>query len=59
MTKTPLYLGYKQVPDIDLLTKIKVMIKDGKGPKKIKEEIPDMSLYNITRYYTKIKRNVW
>lgn len=59
MTKTPMYLEYKQVPDIDLLTKIKVMIKDGKGPKKIKEELPGMSLYKITRYYTKIRRGIW
>jgi hypothetical protein len=59
MTKTPMYLGYKQVPDVDLLTKIKAMIKEGKSPKKMKEELPDISLYSITRYYTKIRRNIW
>lgn len=57
--KNPLYLEHKQIPDVDLLTKIKAKIKEGKGPKKIKEELPDISLYTITRYYTKIRRNVW
>jgi hypothetical protein len=59
MTKTPMYLGYKQVPDVDLLTKIKVMTKDGMSPKKMKEELPEISLYTITRYYTKIRRCIW
>jgi hypothetical protein len=59
MTKTPMYLVHKQVPDVDLLTKIKAMTKDGMSPKKMKEELPETSLYTITRYYTKIRRCIW
>lgn len=59
MTKYPAYLEYKQVPDADLLTKIKVMIKDGKGPKQMKIELPDASLCSIRMYYSKVRRGVW
>ena len=59
MAKTPMYLGYKQIPDVDLLTKIKVMMKDGKGTKKMKEELPGISLYTIRRYYSKIRKGLW
>lgn len=59
MPRYPIYLGHKEVPDEDLLNKIKGMVKDGKGPKKIKGELPNMSLYIIGRYYTKIRRGIW
>jgi hypothetical protein len=59
MTKNPVYLERKEIPDIDLLKKIKEMMGDGKNPKKMKEELPDKSLYMIQRYYAKIRRGVW
>lgn len=59
MPRNPIYLEHKQVPDADLLTKIKGMIKDGKGPKQMKIELLDMSLYKISRYYSKVRRGIW
>lgn len=59
MSRYPIYLEHKEIPDIDLLNKIKVMVKDGKSPNKIKGELPNMSLYIIRRYYTKIRRGIW
>lgn len=59
MTKYPPYLEHKQVPDADLLIKIKAMMKDGKGPKQMKMELSGTSLYSISRYYTKVRRGVW
>lgn len=54
-----MYLISKQVPDEELLNKIRIMIKEGKSPKKIKNELQDTSLYIIMRYYTKIRRGIW
>jgi hypothetical protein len=59
MTRYPPYLEHKQIPDGDLLTKVKAMMKDGKGPKQMKVDMPNMSLYTLRRYYTKIRRCVW
>lgn len=59
MPKYPPYLIHKEIPDEQLLTEIRKMVKDGKGPKKIKDELSTVSLYIIIRYYTKIRRGVW
>lgn len=56
MSRYPIYLKNKEVPDPQLLDRIREMIKDGKSPNKIKEELRDVSLYIIRRYYTKIIR---
>lgn len=59
MTRYPVYLTSKHLPDEELLNKIRGMVKEGKGPKKIKNELQDTSLYIIMRYYTKIRRGIW
>lgn len=59
MSRGPIYLERKQVPDKDLLIKIKKMVVEGKSPKKMKIELPGMSLYMISTYYSKIKRGIW
>lgn len=59
MPRYPIYITGKQVPDEELLNKIRGMVKDGKSPKKIRDELQDTSLYVIARYYTKIRRGVW
>lgn len=59
MSRAPAYLTYKEVPDELLLNRIRDMVKDGKSPKKMKNELSNVSLYIIRRYYTKIKRGVW
>ena len=59
MTREPVYLKNKEIPDEYLLNKIKEMVRDGKSPNKIKRELPDKSLYMIRRYYTKIIRGIW
>jgi hypothetical protein len=59
MTREPAYLNNKEIPDEQLLIKIKEMVKDGKSPNKIKNEMSDISLYIIRRYYTKIKKGLW
>jgi len=59
MSRAPAYLIYKEVPDEQLLNKIKEMVKDGKSPKKIKSELSNTSLYIIRRYYTKIRKGIW
>lgn len=59
MSKYPIYLINKQVPDKELLDKIRVMMKEGKGPKKIKDELQNTSLYTIREYYSKIRRGIW
>lgn len=59
MSRGPTFLEHKQVPDEDILRRVKTMIKDGKGPKKMKEELPGMSLYTINTYYSKVKRGIW
>lgn len=59
MTRTPLYLTNKEIPNEQLLNKIREMVKEGKSPKKMKSELSNVSLNTIRRYYTKIKRNVW
>jgi hypothetical protein len=69
MSRYPVYLTAKEIPDQKLLNVIKKMIKEGKGPKKIKEELsneessneelPNISLYSIRRYYTKIRKGTW
>ena len=59
MTRAPLYLTNKEIPNEELLNKIREMVKEGKSPKKMKSELSNVSLYIIIRYYTKIKRNVW
>lgn len=59
MTRGPAYITNKEVPDKNLLIKIKEMVKDGKSPNKIKIELPDKSLYTIRRYYTKIRKGMW
>lgn len=58
MSRNPAYLGHKEIPDEELLNKIKAMMKDGKGPNKMKPELPN-SLYIIRRYYTKILKKLW
>jgi hypothetical protein len=59
MTRNPFYLEHREIPDVDLLKKIKEMVKDGKNPRKMKEELPEKSLYMIQRYYSKIRRGSW
>lgn len=59
MSRIPVFLVSKEIPNEQLLKKIKGMVKDGKSPKKIKSELPDTSLYIIYRYYTKIRRGTW
>jgi hypothetical protein len=59
MPRYPVFFEHKEIPDADLLSEIKKMIKDGKGPKMMKIELPDRSLYSIRRYYTKIRRGIW
>ena len=59
MTRHPMYLTIKEVPDEQLLNTIKEMVKDGKSPKKIKSELSTVSLYIIIRYYRKIRRGIW
>jgi len=59
MSRAPEYLINKQIPDQQLLNKIKGMVKDGKSPKKIKGEMSNVSLYTIERYYTKIRKGIW
>ena len=59
ISRHPIYLEHKEVPNEDLLNKIKEMVKDGKSPKKIKGELSNTSLYIIIRYYTKIRRGTW
>jgi len=49
----------REIPDEKLLNKIKEMVRDGKTPKKIKCELPEISLYAIKRYYRKIRRGIW
>ena len=55
----PVFLVNKEVPDEQLLNKIKEMVKEGKSPKKMKSELPNTSLYIIYRYYTKIRKGLW
>lgn len=59
MTREPSYIKNKEIPNEELLNKIKGMIKDGKSPNKMKADLPDKSLYIIRRYYTKIIRGLW
>ena len=59
MSRAPAYLINKEVPDEQLLNKIRSMVKDGKSPKKMKNELSNVSLYIIRRYYTKIIRGIW
>lgn len=59
MSRHPAYLINKEVPDQQLLGTIRGMVKDGKSPKKIKSELSNVSLYIISRYYTKIRRGIW
>jgi hypothetical protein len=59
MVKNPIYLEHKQVPDEGILTKVKMMIGEGKGPKQMKEKLHDTSLYTIRRYYSKVRRGIW
>lgn len=49
----------KQIPDEELLSKIRGFVKEGKSPRKIKCELQDTSLYVIRTYYSKIRRGVW
>ena len=59
MTRGPAYLINKEIPDEQLLNRIKEMVKDGKSPNKIKDELSNVSLYIIRRYYTKIRKGIW
>lgn len=59
MTRYPSYLEHKQVPDVDILKRIKVMMKNGKGPKQMHLELPEMSIYKLSRYYSKVRRGIW
>lgn len=59
MSRGPIYLINKEVPDEGLLNSIREMVKDGKSPKKIKNELTNVSLYIIRRYYTKIRKGIW
>lgn len=59
MSRYPEFLMNKEVPDEQLLNTIREMVKDGKSPKKIKNELPNVSIYVIRKYYTKIIRKVW
>ena len=54
-----MYLINKEIPDEKLLNTIKEMVKDGKSPNKMKNELTNVSLYIIRRYYTKIRRGIW
>lgn len=59
MTRYPMYLTIKEIPDEKLLRRIREMVKEGKSPKKIKSELSTVSMYIIIRYYTKIRRGIW
>lgn len=59
MPRYPIHLTGKQIPNEELLEKIKGMVKEGKSPKKMKGELQDTSLYTIRVYYTKIRRCIW
>ena len=59
MPRYPMYLTIREIPDEQLLNKIREMVKDGKGPKEIKEQLSTISLYRIRRYYTKIRKGIW
>ncbi len=59
MTRPPMYLLNKEVPDEILLNSIRGKVKDGKSPRKIKSELSNVSLYIIRRYYTKIRKGIW
>lgn len=59
MTRRPAYLINKEVPDEQLLNKIRDMTKEGKSPKEIKSELSNVSLYIIRRYYTKVRKGIW
>ena len=59
MSRAPAYLVNKEVPNEQLLKTIREMIKDGKSPNKIKNELANVSLYIIRRYYTKIRKGIW
>ena len=63
MSRSPAYLTNKEIPNDQLLDTMKEMIKDGKSPKEIKNELTnelqDVSLYIIRRYYTKIRKGIW
>jgi len=59
MSRSPAYIVHKEIPDEQLLNRIRDMVKDGKSPKKMKSELSNVSLYIIIRYYTKIIRGIW
>ena len=59
MSRLPAYIAHKEIPDEQLLNRIRDMVKDGKSPKKMKSELSNVSLYIIYRYYTKIRRGIW
>lgn len=59
MSRNPTYLTYREIPDEELVDKIKEMIKDGKSPKMMKRELSNVSLNVIRRYYTKIRKGIW
>jgi len=59
MPRYPMYLTAKEIPDQQLLNTIRAMVKDGKSPKKMKEELTNVSLCSIRRYYTKIRNGKW
>ncbi len=54
-----MHLVRRQIPDKELVKKIRRMIKEGKGPKRMKRELQDTPLCVIRRYYTKIRRGTW
>ena len=59
MSRAPAYIVNKEVPNEQLLKTIREMVKDGKSPNKIKNELANVSLYIIRRYYTKIRKGIW
>ncbi len=59
MARMPAYINNKEIPDGQLLKTIKDLMKDGKSTRKIKSELPNVSMYKISRYYTKIQRGLW
>lgn len=59
MARVPAYLFNREIPNEELLNKIKTLTKEGKSPRQMKDEIDKVSLYTIRQYYSKIKRGIW
>lgn len=59
MPRYPVYLIDKELPDQQLLNRIRDLSNDRKTMKEIKEKLPGISINIIRRYYMKIRRGIW